>query len=149
MKAKPWTLLTLSFLTAMLVSTSQQRPLTAQSVSPPPPIMTIPIVDASITVHLENQATASITYEALGDTQPRVLIPGDEVTLQNLNIPTTLTFFYKDIQKDRRAGEGLLKATLNIDDTTGAIDILVEPTSRLGADVSNITIEPNGDVFVF
>lgn len=148
MNTNRWTLLALSLLTTTtLLSASQQRPLMAQS--PPPRVITLPAVSEGITVRLENQTPEAITYEVLGDTQPRVLASGDDVMLQDLNIPATLTFFYADIQKDRQTGEGLLKATLGVDDVSGTLDILVTPTTLLGEDVSNITIEPNGDVFVF
>ncbi len=149
MKAKPWTLLTLSFLATTLVATSYQDPLAAQSLSPPPPVMAIPVSQSGITVRLVNRTVNSITYEALGDTQPRDLTAGEEVTLQNLNMPATLTFFYQDIQKDRQVGEGLLQAELRFDEATEILDIVVRPTTSLGTDVSNITIEPNGDTFVF
>ncbi|MEL6936670.1 MAG: hypothetical protein AAFO59_08395, partial [Cyanobacteria bacterium J06607_17] len=74
---------------------------------------------------------------------------GDEVTLQNLNTPATLTFFYDDIPKDRQTGEGLLQAALGVDEATGTLDVIISPTTALDADVSNITIESNGNVFVF
>ncbi len=92
---------------------------------------------------------APITYEALGDTQPRSLTSGDDVVLQNLNRPTTLTFFDQNIQKNRQAGEGLLQAELQLNAATGSLDIVLRPTTNLGTDISNITIKPNGDIFVF
>jgi hypothetical protein len=149
MKAKLWTLLTLSVLATTLGSTSYQVPLAAQPLSPAPPVVTVPVSEDGITVRLVNQTVDPITYEALGDTQPRHLTAGAEVTLQNLNMPATLTFFYQDIQKDRQAGEGLLQAALRVNEATGTLEIVLRPTTNLGADVSNITIEPNGDAFVF
>ncbi|MEM7062006.1 MAG: hypothetical protein AAF572_02440 [Cyanobacteria bacterium P01_B01_bin.77] len=111
--------------------------------------MKIPIQQEGITVRLVNETAASITYEALGDTQPRTLTTGNETTLQNLNTPASLTFFYQDIPKDRQIGEGLLQAGLGIDNETGILDIVIRPTTNLDTDVSNIIIEPNGNVFVF
>ena len=147
MKTKLWTLSTLFLLATVL--TTYQRPLAAQSPSANPPVTTIPLKQEGITIRLINQAVAPITYEALGDTQPRILQTGSDVLLQNLNTPATLTFFYKDIQKNRQIGEGLLQAALRVDDATGVLDIVIRPTISLEADVSNITIEPNGNVFVF
>lgn len=149
MKAKPWMLLTLSFLATGLVSAGGQSRLLAQSVSPLPPVMTVPVPQEGITIRLVNETADAITYEALGDTQPRILSTGDEVTLQNLNTPATLTFFYKDIQKDRQIGAGLLQAALQVDQASGGLDIIIRPTASLSADVSNITIEPDGNVFMF
>ncbi|MBE9067224.1 hypothetical protein IQ260_11205 [Leptolyngbya cf. ectocarpi LEGE 11479] len=148
MRAKSWSLLPLFFLaTASSVLTAQQQPLSAQPVSPP--MMTIPIQQEEITVRLVNETTDFVTYEALGDTQPRTLTAGNEIILQNLNTPASLTFFYRDIPKDRQIGDGLLQAVLDVDNDTGILTIVIRPTTSLDADVSNITIEPNGNVFVF
>ena len=107
------------------------------------------VSQAGITVRLLNETPYSIIYEALGDTQPRILGTGNDVLLAGLNTPATLTFFYNDLPKDRQTGEGLLEATLQVDETTGILDIVIRPTTNLELDVSNITIEPNGNVFVF
>ena len=147
MHTKLWTLLTLSFLATTLGVAGLQPPLAAQS--PVPPVVTVPVPRSLTTVRLVNQTAAPITYEALGDTQSRLLMAGDEVTLQNLNTPATLTFFYDDIPKDRQTGEGLLQAALGVDEDTGTLDVVISPTTALDADVSNITIEANGNVFVF
>lgn len=147
MRAKSWSLLPLFFLATTLVLATQQRPLSAQPVLPP--VTTIPIQQEEVTVRLVNETAAAITYEALGDTQPRTLTADNEVTLQNLNTPASLTFFYQDIPKDRQVGEGLLQAVLGVNSDTGMLDIVIRPTTSLDADVSNITIEPGGDVFMF
>ncbi|MBT9311077.1 hypothetical protein [Leptothoe kymatousa] len=148
MQTKSWILLPL-WLIAIAVAVNNHRPLQAQQVTTPLPIMTIPVSEANITLRVENQTPAAITYEALGDTQPRVLTSGQDATLQSLRIPTTLTFFYQDSQKDRQLGQGLLRATLELDEDTNTLDIVISPTLNLAADVSNIIIESNGNVFVF
>lgn len=148
MQTKSWILLPLWLLT-IAVAVNNHRPLQAQQVTTPLPIMTIPVSEANITLRVENQTPAAITYEALGDTQPRVLTSGQDATLQSLRIPTTLTFFYQDSQKDRQLGQGLLRATLELDEDTNTLDIVISPTLNLAADVSNIIIESNGNVFVF
>ena len=147
MNTKLRTLLTLSFLATTLGVVGLQGPLAAQT--PVPPVVTVPVLQSLTTVRLVNQTAAPIAYEALGDTQSRLLMAGEEVTLQNLNTPATLTFFYDDIPKDRQTGEGLLQAALGVDEATGILDIVISPTTALDADVSNITIESNGNVFVF
>lgn len=147
MRPKAWPFLPLFCIATTLAITLEQPLLLAQPVSPPQ--MKIPIQQEGITVRLVNETAASITYEALGDTQPRTLTTGNETTLQNLNTPASLTFFYQDIPKDRQIGEGLLQAGLGIDNETGILDIVIRPTTNLDTDVSNIIIEPNGNVFVF
>lgn len=149
MKTQRWTPLSLSVLATLLVLTAAQFPLSAQSPSLGIPMATVPVAQTGITIRLVNQTSAPITYEALGDTQPRSLMATGDVTLQQLNAPATLAFFYQDIPKDRQEGTGLLQATLVVDETTGILDVIVRPTNDLDADVSNITVEENGNVFVF
>ncbi|MEM9805849.1 MAG: hypothetical protein AAF959_11260 [Cyanobacteria bacterium P01_D01_bin.56] len=144
MKTNSWKLLPLL---SVVFAVASHQPLAAQIAPPLPPTITIPNTQENITIRLENQTPASITYEALGDTQPRLLASGEEVLLQNLNTPATLTFFYQDIQKNRQVGEGLLEASLEASE--GNLAVVVSPTNDLAADVSNITIEPDGNVFVF
>lgn len=135
-------------LAAIVVMTTAQS-LFAQQPASPPPVTTMSIPQEGAAVRLLNQTPYSITYEALGDTQPRTLSTGDDVLLAGLNTPATLTFFYTEIPKDRQTGEGLLEASLQVDETTGALDVVLSPTVTLDLDVSNLTIEPNGNVFVF
>lgn len=146
MKTNSWKLLPLL---SVVLAVASHQPLAAQIAPQLSPTITLPNTQETITVRLENQTPASITYEALGDTQPRLLTSGEEVLLQNLNTSATLTFFYQDIQKDRQIGEGLLEASLEVDEATGNLKVVIIPTRDLAADVSNITIEPNGNVFVF
>ncbi|MEM6254785.1 MAG: hypothetical protein AAF821_17860 [Cyanobacteria bacterium P01_D01_bin.156] len=136
-------------LLSVIFAVASHQPLAAEVAPTLPPTITIPSAQSEVTVRLENQTPAAITYEALGDTQPRLLTSGDDVLLQNLNTPTTLTFFYQDIQKNRQAGEGLLTAAIEVNEATGNLEVVVKPTTSLGSDVSNITIEPSGNVFVF
>ncbi len=149
MKIKQWTPLSLSVLATLLISATYPSPLSAQSPSSGIPIATVSVAQEGITIRLVNQTSAPITYEALGDTQPRSLIATADITLQQLNAPATLTFFYQDIPKDRQAGTGLLQATMVVDETTGVLDVIIRPTNDLDADVSNLTVEENGNVFVF
>ena len=145
MKIKQWA----SLSCAVMLSVLAAYPLSAQTPLIGAAVMTVPVAQEGITIRLVNQTVDSITYEALGDTQSRVLMAASDITLQNLNVPTTLTFFYEDIQKNRQEGTGLLQATLVVDETTGALDVIIRPTNDLDMDVSNLTIEANGSVSVF
>ena len=146
MKLKRWTSLSLAVTLSALVV--YQSPLSAQS-QLEAPLMTVPVAQAGVTIRIVNQTADAITYEALGDTQPRTLTATSNVTLQSLNVPTTLTIFYEDIPKDRQTGTGLLQATLTMDDASGILTMIIQPTNDLNADVSNLTVEANGSVFVF
>ncbi|MEO0349944.1 MAG: hypothetical protein AAF282_07845 [Cyanobacteria bacterium P01_A01_bin.15] len=143
MKTKRWTLLAVFLLATTLGSV--QLPLAAQVSSG----ITVPVAPEGVTVRLVNQTDEPVTYEALGDTQSRLLSSGDDVILRALNTPATLTFFYQDIQKDPQTGTGLLQTELSLNEATGVLDVTIRPTNSLDADVSNITVEPNGDIFMF
>ena len=143
MKTKRWTLLAVFLLATTLGSV--QLPLAAQVSSG----ITVPVAPEGVTVRLVNQTDEPVTYEALGDTQSRLLSSGDDVTLRALNTPATLTFFYQDIQKDPQTGMGLLQTELSLNEATGVLDVVIRPTNSLDADVSNITVEPSGDIFMF
>ncbi|MDV3349583.1 hypothetical protein SPB21_06030 [Leptothoe sp. ISB3NOV94-8A] len=149
MNIKKWTPLSLSVLTTLVLCAAYPTPLVAQAPALGDPVTTVPVAQDGITIRLVNQTTDTITYEALGDTQPRRLTPTADITLQQLNTPATLTFFYEDIPKDRQTGVGLLQTAINFDETTGVLDIIIRPTNDLDADVSNLTVEANGNVFVF
>ena len=146
MKLKQWTSLSLAVALSMLAV--YQSPLLAQP-QLEAPLITVPVAPEGLTIRIVNQTTAAITYEALGDTQPRSLTAASDITLQGLNLPATLTFFYEDIQKDRQAGIGLLQATLTTDDASDVLTMIIQSTDDLDADVSNLTVEANGSVFVF
>ena len=146
MKLKQWTSLSLAVTLSALAI--YQSPLSAQP-QLEAPLITVPVDQAGVTIRIVNQTADAITYEALGDTQPRALMATSDVTLQGLNVPTTLTFFYEDIPKDRQTGTGLLQATLTVDDDSGILNMIIQPTNDLDADVSNLAIEANGSVFVF
>ena len=103
MKTKRWTLLAVFLLATTLGSV--QLPLAAQVSSG----ITVPVAPEGVTVRLVNQTDEPVTYEALGDTQSRLLSSGDDVTLRALNTPATLTFFYQDNQKDPQTGTGILQ----------------------------------------
>ena len=143
MKTKRWTLLAVFLLATTLGSV--QLPLAAQVSSG----ITVPVAPEGVTVRLVNQTDEAVTYEALGDTQSRLLGSGDDVTLRALSTPATLTFFYQDIQKDPQTGMGLLQTELSLNEATGVLDVVIRPTNSLDADVSNITVEPSGDIFMF
>ena len=146
MKLKRWTALSLALtLSALAID---QSPLSAQP-QLEEPLMTVPVAQTGVTIRIVNQTADAITYEALGDTQPRALMATSDVTLQGLNVPATLTFFYEDIPKDRQAGTGLIQATLTMDDDSGILNMIIQPTNDLDADVSNLTVETNGSVFMF
>jgi len=167
MKLSQWILFFSGVISALLVATAYQSPIVAQSALPqlspqggPAEIITqanparVPSTvmapaDGSVSVQLINQTGQEISYQALGDTEPRVLAADSETTLQNLHVPATVTFAYKDIQKNRSTGSGLTQVDLRVNETKDHLDLVIQPTNSLDTEASNLTVESSGNVFVF
>ncbi|MFK8183646.1 MAG: hypothetical protein AB8B99_09740 [Phormidesmis sp.] len=113
------------------------------------PSMVMNPAEGRVSVQIINQTADDITYQALGDTEPRVLAANSATTLQGLHVPATVTFAYKDIQKNRSTGSGLTKVSLRTNEAKDHLDLVVQPTDSLDADASNLTIESSGNVFIF
>lgn len=52
--------------------------------------------NGTINVRLKNDTNVAVTYEAIQYTQRRALRPGEEVLLQNIPVPVTVTFVRQD-----------------------------------------------------
>ena len=111
-------------------------------------MMTMPMATSSVSVYLVNETEEAIAYQALGDTEPRILAVGDSVTLQNLSVPATVTFSYETPPRDRQTGSGLTKALLTAESNNSLLKLAVQPTADLDSEVSNLTVESTGNVFV-
>lgn len=113
------------------------------------PSMVMSPQEGRVSVQIVNQTSEAISYQALGDTEPRVLAANSASTLQGLHVPATVTFAYKDIQKNRSTGSGLTKVDLRTNEAKDQLDLVIQPTDSLDADASNLTVESNGNVFIF
>ena len=112
------------------------------------PMMMMSVPEGSVNVRIDNMTGESITYEALGDTEPRTLAAEGKVTLSNLRVPTTVTFSYEGEGRDRAWVQGLTMAEVSTE-SDGTLHLVVRPTDDLSAEASNLTVESNGGVFVF
>jgi len=128
---------------------SAGAPEVAQTLPAREPTMTMSLEANRVSVYLVNETTEAIIYEALGDTEPRTLNPKETVNLQNLSVPATVTFSYETTPRDRQTGSGLTKATLTSEQSNSLLTLVVQPTTDLDSEVSNLTVESNGNVFVF
>lgn len=86
------------------------------------PIAKVIPTDGTIDVRLKNNTNAAITYEAVQQTQRRVLRAGEEVVLQNVPVPMTLTFVRQDngfveVVPTNASEQGLLSLSLDEDAT--------------------------------
>lgn len=96
-----------------------------------PPSATVMPMDGKINIKLMNATNAVVTYQVIGDTEPRFLKGDSDVTLQNLETPVTVTFEREDkgfVKVSPQAtSEGLLQVTLdeamNVDEGKGTMNV--------------------------
>lgn len=124
-------------------------PEVAQTLPERESVMTMSLSESSVNVYLMNETSETIVYEALGDIEPRTLAAGDTVALQALSVPATVTFFYEATPRDRQTGSGLTQAALTTEQENSLLKLAIQPTTELDSEVSNLTVESNGNVFVF
>lgn len=95
-------------------------------------IATVTPMAGKVSVRLKNDTNTRITYQAIGHTQQRFLSGREEVVLQNLPTPVTITFVREDnglvkVIPVRAAEAGTLAVTLNeetsFDDNQGVLRI--------------------------
>lgn len=113
------------------------RPTPGSVIQPPlpeeqqaPSGMVMP-VDGKINITLVNATNTAVTYQVIGDTEPRTLVGDSDVTLQNLETPVTVTFEREDKGflkvSPQAASVGLLEVTLdeatNVDEGKGTMNV--------------------------
>lgn len=103
-------------------------------------IATINPVDGRVTVQLKNDTNAQIFYQAVGYTDRRLLAGGNEITLQNLPTPVTITMTRED--------GGLLEVTPATNEQLGTLSISLDETTNFDVSRGTLRIQRNGQVFV-
>jgi hypothetical protein len=103
------------------------------------PVTTIEVSNGRLSVRLVNQTGAPISYQAIDDTQVRVLAGESEVLLQNLFIPLSMTF--------QRDDAGFVQVALN-QTRDGVLEITFSSTSDFGEDRNAMTVDQLGRVFL-
>jgi hypothetical protein len=104
------------------------------------PSIQIALVNGKANIRLINNTNAQITYQVIGDTEPRILKGQSEVTLQGLSTPATLTF--------QRNDSGLLMVTPQPGEQQGNLEVTLEETTDVNQDRSAMRIQSNGAVFL-
>ncbi|NEQ20891.1 MAG: hypothetical protein F6K28_17005 [Microcoleus sp. SIO2G3] len=104
-----------------------------------PPSATVVLVDGTVNIRLVNQTYTDITYQVVGDTEPRTLSGRDDVTLRTLKAPVTVTF--------QRPDRGLLLVSPEASEA-GSLEVTLTETTDLDVDKSAMTIQETGDVFL-
>ena len=104
-----------------------------------PPSATVVLVNGTVNVTLINQTYTDITYQVVGDTEPRTLSGRNDVTLRTLRAPVTLTF--------QRPDRGLLLVSPQASEA-GQLEVTLTETTDLDVDKTAMTIQETGDVFL-
>jgi hypothetical protein len=124
-------------------SSQQTQSSVTQTSSPQHRAAAVAIVtptNGRVSVKLVNQTNAPISYQAIGDTAPRILQGKSNVTLQGLHMPATVTFHRED--------GGLLMVTPQASFQQGSLQLTLQETTDLRMDRSALRIEENGLVYL-
>ncbi|HAZ46953.1 MAG TPA: hypothetical protein DDW76_23475 [Cyanobacteria bacterium UBA11369] len=103
------------------------------------PIATVRIVEGLVDVKLKNDTNARISYQAIGHTEPRIIAGGEEVILQNLPTPITVTLVRDD--------GGLLKI-IPRSTAVGMLAVSLDETLNFDSNQGVLRIQRDGEVFL-
>jgi hypothetical protein len=95
-------------------------------------------VGGVVTVQLVNNTYTAITYQAIGDTEERVLAARSTVTLQNLKTPTSMTFYRSD------RGFLLVKPMAK----AATIQLTMTASDDFSVDKTSMEIKSTGEVYL-
>jgi uncharacterized protein YsxB (DUF464 family) len=115
-------------------------------IQPPLPEERAPVVanvmpmNGMVSVKLKNNTNAIVSYEAVGHTQRRFLPGGEEVVLQNLPTPVTITMVRQD--------EGLLEVMPVSASEQGLLEVGLDEETTLDSNQGVLRIQRDGQVFL-
>lgn len=96
--------------------------------------------NGTVDVRLKNNTDAVVSYQAVGHTDRRYMSGGEEIVLQNLPTPITITAVRQD--------EGWLKMMPISVDETGQLEVTFEQETTLDSNQGVLRIQEDGQVFV-
>ncbi|WP_414513897.1 hypothetical protein [Nostoc sp. PCC 9305] len=114
-------------------------------IQPPAPesrqsaIATITPTAGTVNVKLKNNTNAGISYQAIGQTQPRYLAGGQEFVLRNLPTPISITLVRQD--------GGLLKV-MPTSTSEGTLGVSLDETTNFDDNQGVLRIQKDGQVFL-
>jgi hypothetical protein len=103
-------------------------------------IATIMPMNGTVDVKLKNNTNAIVSYQALGSTERRFLSGGQEVILQNLPTPVTITMVRQD--------KGLLKVIPLSTSQQGMLEVSLDEAKNLDDNLGALRIQRDGQVFL-
>jgi hypothetical protein len=104
------------------------------------PIATVTPRDGKVDVKLINTTNAVISYEAIGYTQRRFLSGGEEIVLQNLPTPVTITTVRQD--------KGLVDVIAVPASKQGMLEVSLDESKQLDDNLGALRIQRDGQVFL-
>jgi len=114
-------------------------------IQPPAPesrqgaIATVIPTAGTVDVKLKNNTNAGISYQAVGHTQPRFLVGGQEFVLRDLPTPITITLVRED--------GGLLKV-IPMSTSEGTLSVSLDETTNFDNNQGVLRIQRDGQVFL-
>ncbi|HBB35710.1 MAG TPA: hypothetical protein DDZ80_30810 [Cyanobacteria bacterium UBA8803] len=104
------------------------------------PIALVTPIDGKVDVKLKNNTNAIVSYEAIGHTQRRFLAAGEEIVLQELPTPVTITAVRQD--------KGLLDVAPRSASQPGMLEISLDESGNLDDNLGALRIQKDGQVFL-
>jgi hypothetical protein len=104
-------------------------------------IATVTPQSGQINMRLKNTMQTMLTYQALGETSPRSLQGGEEILLQNLPLPMTLTL--------NRTDGGLVKVVPMSNEKEGVLGISITEANGLSDSQLNLLVQTEGQVYAY
>lgn len=121
-------------------STSSVQTKQSQPDQLPIPLAIVRLDSSTLDIRMINASGAELNYQVIGDTDFRLLNAQSDITLQDLSIPTTITF--------RRSDGGLLTPTIEVNNSEGTLTLILQPTEDFASDRTALRIEPTGAVYL-
>ncbi|WP_414621295.1 hypothetical protein [Calothrix sp. CCY 0018] len=103
-------------------------------------IATIKPMMGKVSVMLKNDTNARISYQAVTHTQVRYLEGGEEVTLQDIPIPVTITMVRED--------KGLLRVMPMSTEEDGMLTVTLDEETKFDDNQGVLRIQEDGQVFL-
>lgn len=125
---------------------NQTLPPAPTSITPPLPevrsnaIATVTPMDGKVDVKLKNNTNAFISYQAVGHTERRFLVAGEEIILQDLPTPVTITTVRQD--------KGLLHVVPTSTSEAGMLEVSLDESKNLDDNLGALRIQRDGKVFL-
>jgi hypothetical protein len=104
------------------------------------PIAIITPTTGTVDVRLRNNTNARVSYQAIGHTEPRLLAGREEIVLQGLPTPVTITMIRED--------GGLLQVQPTSTSEEGILTVLLDETTNINNSRSALRIQKDGQVFL-